>query len=309
MVFVNPLRMGKRDVTEIAASGPVARATRRDAIALRGRPSPGTTAPLALASVAIDGWRALAERAVEPNGFYLPGWALAAEAFARGRNRQSALTAWSDAPEGETSQLIGLLPVVSLWRAARIPLPALASADAYGTLCTPLLDRDSALDAVQELMRQARRAGARALILRDVALDGAAMKIFGHALVADGLRAAVLQSHPRACLDATREPEELLRGALGAKKLKELRRQRHRLADHGEVRFEVARAADEVARALEIFLTLEAGGWKGGRGTALLQHAGDAAFIRRAAVALAEQGGCEIALLRAGAAPVAAAIL
>src|SRR5438445_197094 len=144
MVFVNPLRMGKRDVTEIAASGPVARATRRDAIALRGRPSPGTTAPLALASVAIDGWRALAERAVEP----------------------------------------------------------------------------------------------------------------------DGRRACVLQSHPRACLDATREPEELLRGALGAKKLKELRRQRHRLADHGEVRFEVARAADEVARALEIFLTLEAGGWK-----------------------------------------------
>jgi CelD/BcsL family acetyltransferase involved in cellulose biosynthesis len=302
-------RMGKRDVAEIATSGPVARATTRDASALRGQPARGKAAPVALASVAFEDWRALADRAIEPNGFYLPGWALAAEAFARDRLGQLALTAWSDAPDGGAARLIGLLPVIPLWRACRVPLPALASADAYGTLCTPLLDRDSALAAVQELLRQARRSGARALILRDVALEGVAMKLFSRALASDGLRALVLQSHPRACLDATRDADELLREALGAKKLKELRRQRRRLADHGEVTFEVARTAGEVARALEIFLTLEAGGWKAGRGTALLQHACDAAFIRSAAVALAEQGACEIAVLRAGTAPVAAAIL
>ena len=294
-------------MTEIATSGHVARATTRDAIA-RAEPAPGEAAPVALASVAIEGWRALAERAIEPNGFYRPDWALAAEAFARDRRGQLALMAWSDGPDGG-ARLNGLLPVILLWRACRVPLPALASADAYGTLCTPLLDRDNGLPAVEELMRQARRAGARALILRDVTLDGAAMKIFSRVLAADGLRVSVLQSNPRACLDATRNAEELLREALGAKKLKELRRQRHRLGDHGEVRFTVARTADEVARALDIFLALEAGGWKGGRGTALLQHGGDAAFIRGAAVTLAEQGGCEIALLRAGTTPVAAAIL
>jgi len=281
----------------------------RDAIAVPGEAASGKAAPLALASVAIEGWHALAERAIEPNGFYLPGWALAAEASARGRGGQLALTVWRESPDDGAAQLIGLLPAISLWRACGIPLPALASADAYGTLCTPLLDREGALEGVQELMRQARRAGARALLLRDVALDGAALKTFNRALAADGLRVSVPQSHARACLDATRDAEQLLREALGAKKLKELRRQRHRLAEHGEVSFEVARSADEVARALEIFLTLEAGGWKAGRGTALLQHAGDAAFIRRAAVALAEQRGCEIAVLRAGTAPVAAAIL
>src|SRR4051794_11351180 len=223
----HPSRIGERDVTEIARSGPVGRAATRDAIALRGQPAPAKAAPLPLASVAIQGWRALAERAIEPNGFYLPSWALAAEAFARDRSGQLALTAWSDAADG--GRLIGLLPVIPLWRACRIPLPALASADAYGTLCTPLLDREIAPVAVQELMREARNSGARALILRDVALDGAAMTIFNHVLAADGMRASVLQSHARACLDATRDAEPLLREALGVKKLKELRRQRQRL--------------------------------------------------------------------------------
>ena len=119
----------------------------------------------------------------------------------------------------------------------------------------------------------------------------------------------VLQSHVRACLDATRDADELLHDALGAKKLKELRRQRNRLAEHGAVRFEVARTPAEVAPALETFLALEASGWKAKRGTALSQDAGDAAFVRRATPALAENGQCEIVTLRAGDTPVASAIV
>ena len=101
----------------------------------------------------------------------------------------------------------------------------------------------------------------------------------------------------------------MLRDAVGTKKLKELRRQRHRLAEHGTVRFDVARKPEEVAAALEIFLRLEASGWKARRGTALVQDDGDAGFIRRAAPALAETGRCEIVTLRAGETPVAAAIV
>jgi CelD/BcsL family acetyltransferase involved in cellulose biosynthesis len=118
-----------------------------------------------------------------------------------------------------------------------------------------------------------------------------------------------VQSHVRASLDATQDADRLLHEALGAKKLKELRRQRHRLAAHGEVHFKVARGRDDVAHTLEIFLKLEASGWKAKRGTALAQSEGDAAFIRRAVPDLADHGGCEIAVLSAGATPVAAAIL
>jgi hypothetical protein len=205
--------------------------------------------------------------------------------------------------------LIGLMPLVSMWRAYKIPLPALVSAHPYGTLCTPPLDRSMATEAAARLLREARDAGAHALVLRDMPLDGAVMNVFTDLLRRDGIKPRVLQSNLRACLDATRDADELLHDALGSKKLKELRRQRHRLAEHGEVHFEVACLPDEVAAAVEHFLALEASGWKGARGTALAQNEGDASFIRHATSALAASGQCEIVTLRAGELPVAAGIV
>jgi hypothetical protein len=184
----------------------------------------------------------------------------------------------------------------------------LVSASPYGTLCTPLLDRTLADEAAGRLMKAAVAAGAHALILRDVSLNGAAMKAFAEVLRQQDLRPIVLHSHLRACLDARRDADDVLRDALSAKKLKELRRQRNRLAEHGTVRFEVARGED-VGRAIEVFLALEASGWKAKRGTALKQNEGDAGFIRTATRGLAETGQCEIMIMHAGETPVAAAIV
>src|ERR1700722_2614629 len=286
------------------------------AVSERNSPRAGFAA---LASIPVEEWRALAERAIEPNGYYLPAWELAVNASAHGRTGVSALGAWRDAspnelvpsedPTSEPARLIGLLPVVSLWRACKIPLPALASASPYGTLCTPLLDRGLAEEAANGLMREARKTGAHALILSDVSLNGAAMKAFTLALRQDGLQPIILHSHLRACLDARREADEVLRDALSAKKLKELRRQRNRLAEHGEVQFTVARTTDEVAQAVEVFLALEASGWKGERGTALRQDTGDLSFIRSATRGLSETGQCEIVTMHAGETPVAAAVV
>jgi CelD/BcsL family acetyltransferase involved in cellulose biosynthesis len=285
-------------VVEIADRATVGRASVSDAGALRP-----------LASIPLGQWRALAERALEPNGYYLPSWELAVDALASGRTGASALVAQSSATPDGANRLIGLMPVVSMARAYKIPLPALVSAHPYGTLCTPPLDRDMAQEAATDLLQAAQQSGAHALILREISLDGATMKTLREVMLQDGLQPRVLQSQLRASLDAAQEPEELLREALGHKKLKELRRQRHRLAEHGAVRFDVARTREQVAAALEIFLKLEASGWKGKRGTALIQDDGDAGFIRRATPALAETGQCEIVTLYAGDAPVAAGIV
>src|SRR6201999_2534075 len=107
-------------------------------------------------------------------------------------------------------------------------------------------NRDEAENAAQRLLETARENGARALLLREVSLDGATMKAFNAVLRGEGLRSRVLNWHLRASLDATRDAEELLREALSSKKLKELRRQRHRLAEHGEVRFDIARSPQQV---------------------------------------------------------------
>jgi hypothetical protein len=312
--FVASANGERGDVVEFANSAVVRRALLRDSIGSRPQagaawPDSDTLAPLT--DITASQWHRLAERAVEPNGYYLPDWELAVDAFARGRTGVSALGAWRDAAsaQDDATSLIGLVPVISLWRAYKIPLPALVSADPYGALSTPLIDRELATDAVAGLMLKARKTGAHALILRDVPLDGAAIKVFTELLRRDGMGPLVLQSHVRACLDAAQDADELLRDALGSKKLKELRRQRNRLAEHGAVRFEVARAPADVASAVEIFLNLEASGWKAKRGTALMQDEGDASFVRRAAKALAETGQCEIVTLRAGDTPVAAAIV
>ncbi|UZE52124.1 GNAT family N-acetyltransferase [Rhodopseudomonas sp. P2A-2r] len=279
-----------------------------DSTAAQGRRAP---LPL-LTAIAPEPWRVLAARAIEPNGYYLPDWELAVNASARGRTGVHVLTAWSHAADtghDTAPRLSGLLPVVSAWDAYRLPLQALVSADPYGTLGTPPIDRDIATEAISGLLQRARTAGAHALVLRNMSLDGPAMQAFTEVLRQQGLAPRVLQSHARACLDATRDADDLLRDALGTKKLKELRRLRNRLAEHGDVTFRVARTPADVSTELEVFLELEASGWKAKRGTALRQDEGDAAFIRRATAALAAHDRCEIVILRAGATPVAGAIV
>lgn len=257
-----------------------------------------------LRTISHPAWLTLAERSSEPNGYFLPDWALAVDASARERANVSALRART-----EQNELIGLLPVVSAWRAWRIPLPALVSADPYGDLGTALLDRRMPQLAAKTLLVQARNAGARAIVLRFATLEGKSYEAMQDALAEEHLQPHVLRAEARASLDATQDAEILLREALGAKKLKELRRQHNRLAEFGETTFRVARTPDEVRDAVETVLALEARGWKALRGTALAQHEGDAAFIRRASVALAAHRQCEIAVLAAADRPVAAGIV
>jgi CelD/BcsL family acetyltransferase involved in cellulose biosynthesis len=293
-------------VADIIERALEARASREDATAAPARSDGASSwdgALVPLLAVDESEWRQLSEAAIEPNAYYLPDWELAVNASAPGRTGALALAAWKEA------RLAGLMPVVPLRHAYKIPLPALVSAHPYGTLCTPVLDRACADDAASELLRAARKAGARALLLREVALDGATMTTIAGALRADGLVPRILNSHIRACLDARCDAEALLHEALGPKKLKELRRQRHRLAEHGALSFEVARSPQEIASAIETFLALEASGWKGKRGTALVQVEGDAIFIRRAMRALADSGQCEIVTLRAGNTPLASGIV
>ena len=257
-----------------------------------------------LSDIPLAAWQALVERAAEPNACYLPEWELAVSAFSPGRTNAEALSCYAD-----NGELIGLMPTISALRAYQLPLPAYVTADSFPPLGTILINRDRADEAVSGLIRQARGGGARALILRDTPLNGAVMQAFTRVLAWSNLHPIVLKTHNRALLDATRDADELLHEALGTKKLKELRRQRNRLGDSGEVIYRVASTPDDVIPALEIFLKLEASGWKGKRGTALLQNEGHLAFIRRAVRDMAARGHGQVISLHAGDTPVAAAVV
>ena len=74
-------------MVEIANSAAVRRASVNDVF---GKLTPAAASPdreafAPLTAVAASQWRELAERAVEPNGYYLPDWELAVNASAHGR--------------------------------------------------------------------------------------------------------------------------------------------------------------------------------------------------------------------------------
>jgi CelD/BcsL family acetyltransferase involved in cellulose biosynthesis len=258
-----------------------------------------------LLAVPEAAWVDLAGRAIEPNPFFHPAWARAVARHAEGKSGARALLAW-DAPT--RTRLIGLLPVVSAWRALRIPIPVLVAWQAYAPLTTPLFDRDRADIAARGLIAAAAKAGAMALFLPMLAEEGPAASALRGATAEFNLAPYAFDRHQRARLDATQDADAAIH-SLGAKKVKELRRQRNRLADSGDVAFKIAAAGEETAAALEAFLSLEAAGWKGTTGTALGKKAGDSAFIRSAVPDMAASGAAEIATLSCGDAVVAGILL
>jgi hypothetical protein len=96
-----------------------------------------------------------------------------------------------------------------------------------------------------------------------------------------------------------------LEDEISAKKKKEMRRQRRRIEELGEVAWTSARDRRAVRAALERFYVLEASGWKGRNGTALIDDAAVATFGRAMTRQLAADGRCQIDALEVDGHPIA----
>lgn len=253
----------------------------------------------------VAAWEALAARALESNVFAEPAFAIGARQLPGGE-RTSVVLIW-DGPAGQTRRLVGLFPVL-------LPRRRLGSIRGWrpihSGLGTPLVDRDCP-DAVVEAYLGAiaeRSRFAAATVFPMVAEDGPFAVALRRVASRTGRTLRRFDAYERAAL---RRPaaEGDLGSAPSSKKLKELRRQCRRLGDLGEIRFESDRDPRSVRRAVEVFLALEASGWKGKSGTALLQDEGVAALVRTLTRDLARQGRCRVDTLWAADSPVASAIM
>ena len=190
---------------------------------------------------AAEAWRALAARALEPNVFYEPAFALAA-APVFGRDAGAVLV-WSG-----SNRLIGLFP-------ARIerrgPLTRLAGwTHPYAPFGAPLVDRDEAEAAIAAWLDHLAATHAAGLLLLPLFPSRAVRR---GARRGAGARAAAQRSvrrHARALLAPAGVAQDYLDARVGREKRKELRRQRRRLDDIAPLTFETARdAADDRRRA------------------------------------------------------------
>jgi CelD/BcsL family acetyltransferase involved in cellulose biosynthesis len=254
--------------------------------------------PQANAMPLLPEWSALAVHSVSDNLFFRPDFAMPAMrhlnpdvAIATVRQADRRLAAL--APFTQT-RLGRVAPAVRLW------------AHEYAPLGVPLVDEKAVGPATVALLEGlAPSESGTSLIAADLAMEGSVAK----ALVAAALRQSrpvdVLDGHVRAMLVRT-EPGALdPRAALPAKRRKEIGRQLRRLRDVGEVTFTAAIDAAEVRERFETFMQLEASGWKGKRGTALISHAETAEFAREVVANRAEAGAARIDSIDLGGHPIA----
>ncbi len=262
--------------------------------------------PLAALADIVAPWRELAARAAEPNVFYDPGFALAA-APVFGRDAEAILV-WS---AGTPRRLIGLFPFEVVARRYGVKLRLLVGwTHRFAPLGTPLVDRDACAEAIAAFLDHV--AGdemlPKHLLLPLLNETGPVAQALRSSLARSGGTYVPFDQHQRALLRPEAEREGYVERAIGRKRRKELRRQRHRLADIGVLSFTMATAPADVASALQDFLALEAGGWKGRAGTAIAQHHDIRRFVESTVVALAGSGQVRIARLGCQSRPIACAL-
>lgn len=244
----------------------------------------------ALSSLAdiADGWRTLAQRALEPNVFYDPAFALAA-APVFGANAGAVLV-WSS-----SGRLMGLFPAqAERWHGG--PQATMVGwMHPYAPLGTPLVDRDEPEAVIAAWLDHLRRDPAMpGQVLLPLLPEGAFAAALEAALSQHGLQSAAFGRHERALLAPGADRSDYLDQAISAGRRKELRRQRKRLEEVAPVSFTTATTPHDVAPALKDFLVLEASGWKGQAGTAAVNDSAVRAFVEQAVVALAAQGQARV---------------
>jgi hypothetical protein len=243
----------------------------------------------------------LAERALEPNPFFLPEF-LEPAIQALGR-RGLRLAVFSD-----RSDLRFFAPVLATGGGLMGGRRFSVWTHPYAPLGTPLIDRDIAADAIEGLLKHMRTSGRTLFAVPHLPLQGPTAEALRIAAAREGSwTVAQRQMRPILLPGAADGPVEFER-MVSQKRRRELDRQLRRLCESGLVSFMSAHSASEIESAFNMFTQLEASGWKGRGGTALKRRRAVHEFARIAVTQLAQRGRAAIDVLRVGDKPVAALI-
>jgi CelD/BcsL family acetyltransferase involved in cellulose biosynthesis len=254
-----------------------------------------------------DDWRELAARALAPNVFYEPAFALAAAPlFGRG---VGAVLVWSGT---SPRRLLGFFPARIEKRRYGIKLPVLVGwTHPFAPLGVPLVEPEAAEPVIAAWL--AHLAGHAdfpgVLLLPFVPEDGPFGAALEPILQRARMPAAAFNRHRRALLAP--QPDErthYIERALSARRLSRLRRRGRQLGELGALMFTKSTESDAVDAALDDFFMVEASGWKGAAGTAALADPAVYDFVRTALQVLAREGKVAINRILIDGAAIAAAI-
>ena len=253
-------------------------------------------------------WRALAGRALQRNVFLEPAFALAAAQHLPEAGKPSFAVVFDGQDiVGPGCRIIGLLPFTTSTLDFGAPVIR-GWKHPFATLGVPLLDATLAEMVLAALLEHMSARGFGAVVFSDIDAEGAFAATLRRVLEARGGVVAAVSLHARAILCTGTDAKSYFEQNWRPKKLKELQRLRRRLGGTGPLKFRRSTHVSDISGALERFMMLEASGWKGGSGTALVQEAGRATFARAMIRGLSLVDGACVAELWVGETLIASGI-
>ena len=241
----------------------------------------------------LAAWERLVVRAAEPNPFFEPWYLL------------PSLRQWGEGVRVKAwfhdGRLAGLMPVARGSRYYGHPLTHASVWLHANAFCgVPLVAAGLEEAFWQDLLAHfdAHASAALFLHLPQIPAEGPVVAALTRVLARSGRMHYVAAQEARAMLTGETSAAAYLEAAMSAKKRKELRRQRGRLAEEGALAFERIEGDAGLAEWTAEFLALEAAGWKGEAGSALASAPGTRALFEAALAGAAAAGRLERLALR-----------
>ncbi len=259
----------------------------------------------ALTEVDVARWADLAGRALEPNPFVDPGYLLPALRW----DGQGAGIKLVVVMDGE--DWIAALPLSVMPPAWKLPLRLATTAGPFlsrrAPLCAPLVDRARAEPAIERLMEHlaSPASGLPGLVELTLLPVGRLTELIRAECDRKRVRCLERYRFERACL--VRSAGKSPRGSLSVRRRKLLARKERGLERSLGGPLELVDLGCDQA-AVDLFLDLEASGWKGARGSALRRKPGAAAWFNEVSAGFAERGMLRILALQAGGETVYSAV-
>lgn len=247
-------------------------------------------------------WNILAAGAVEPNPFYESWFLLPALQQFDPDGKVEILAMWHD------KVLVGLLPVADARIYGRWPIAHHLNwlhhnAFLGAPLVMPGFER-SFWELVFKTMD--RRSGKSLFLhLNGLVIGAPIQRALEQTCLTQHRRFALVDEQERALLQGPATAEEYFEGAVRGKKRKELRRQKNRLAELGELQFQRSDGGGNPDKWIDEFLALERASWKGEAGSALDCTPQTRNMFREALRGAAAKGQLELLDLRLDGVPLA----
>ncbi len=250
----------------------------------------------------LAAWEALSQNAAEPNVF-LESWYLLPALRSFDKHGEVKLyLLW----EGET--LVGLMPISAERRYGNWPIPSLQNwTHPNAFLGTPLVRSGYEMHFWNALFASLDKSTGNALFfhLNGADCDGPVVAALQEVCAEQNRRQAKVHHLERALLRRGLSPDAYFEAAVRGKKRKELRRQKNRLLETGELAFTRSNNGDGLEDWTNDFLALERCGWKGAAGSALDCADETRSLFREALVGAAKRDMLERLDLRLDGKPLA----